>query len=67
MKLSYENKLELYALRKNGVSWSQISETYDVSLSTLKYLIKLMDRYGVENVRKRKNSYYPPELKQEII
>lgn len=67
MKLSYENKLELYALRKNGMSWSQISETYDVSLSTLKYLIKLMDRYGVENVRKRKNSYYPPELKQEII
>lgn len=49
------------------MSWSQISETYDVSPSNLKYLIKLMDRYGVASVRKRKNSYYPPELKKEMI
>ncbi|HEL0529274.1 TPA: IS3 family transposase, partial [Streptococcus equi subsp. zooepidemicus] len=30
-------------------------------------MVKLMDRYGVEIVRKGKNKYYPPELKQEII
>ncbi|MCU9534440.1 IS3 family transposase, partial [Streptococcus sp. CSL10205-OR2] len=58
MKLSDDDKLEIYTLRSNGRSWSQISEAYDVNLASLKYLVKLMDRYGVESVRKRKNSYY---------
>ncbi|MFH5763292.1 transposase, partial [Streptococcus agalactiae] len=30
MKLSYEDKLEIYELRKIGMSWSQISQRYDV-------------------------------------
>ena len=31
-------------------------------------MIKLIDRYGIEIVKKRKRiSYYSPELKQEII
>ncbi|HEO2989082.1 TPA: transposase, partial [Streptococcus agalactiae] len=29
MKLSYEDKLEIYELRKIGMSWSQISQRYD--------------------------------------
>lgn len=67
MKLSYEDKLEIYELRKIGMSWSQISQRYDVRISNLKYMIKLMDRYGVEIVEKGRNEYYPPELKQEMI
>ncbi|EPU77200.1 TPA: IS3 family transposase, partial [Streptococcus agalactiae] len=62
MKLSYEDKLEIYELRKIGMSWSQISQRYDVRISNLKYMIKLMDRYGVEIVEKGRNEYYPPEL-----
>ncbi|EGJ44833.1 IS861 transposase [Streptococcus sanguinis SK1059] len=30
-------------------------------------MIRLIDRYGLEIVKKRKNSYYSPELKQEMI
>ena len=30
-------------------------------------MIKLIDRYGIEIVKKGKNCYYSPELKQEII
>ncbi|HGI4114543.1 TPA: IS3 family transposase, partial [Streptococcus agalactiae] len=67
MKLSYEDKLEIYELRKIGMSWSQISQRYDVRISNLKYMIKLMDRYGVEIVEKGRNEYYPPKLKQEMI
>ncbi|EPT46597.1 hypothetical protein SAG0034_07540, partial [Streptococcus agalactiae FSL S3-170] len=52
MKLSYEDKLEIYELRKIGMSWSQISQRYDVRISNLKYMIKLMDRYGVEISKK---------------
>ncbi|HGI2221300.1 TPA: IS3 family transposase, partial [Streptococcus agalactiae] len=60
MKLSYEDKLEIYELRKIGMSWSQISQRYDVRISNLKYMIKLMDRDGVEIVEKGRNEYYPP-------
>ena len=38
-----------------------------MNLSNLKYLVRLIDRYGIENVKKGKNYYYSPELKQEII
>ena len=29
MKLTYEDKLEIYKLRKQGVSWPQLGQTYD--------------------------------------
>ncbi|VTI79348.1 transposase orfA, ISSmu1 [Streptococcus pneumoniae] len=31
------------------------------------YMIKLIDRYGIEFVKKGKNRYYSPDLKQEMI
>lgn len=61
MKLSYEDKLRIYELRKNGMTLSRISQQYGVQVSNIKY------KYGVEVVRKRKNAYYPPELKQKMI
>ncbi|HFR3551134.1 TPA: IS3 family transposase, partial [Streptococcus suis] len=67
MKLSYEDKLEIYELRKSGVSWVNLSQIYKVTIANLTYMIKLMDRYGVESVEKGKNRYYSPELKQEIM
>lgn len=67
MKLSYEDKLEIYELRKSGVSFANLSQTYNVTTANLTYMIKLMDRYGVEIVEKGKNRYYSPELKLEII
>ncbi|VEE22969.1 transposase [Streptococcus equinus] len=67
MKLTYEDKLEIYQLRKQGMSLPQLGQTYDVNPRNLRYMVKLMDRYGVEIVKKSKNRYYSPELKQEII
>lgn len=67
MKLSYEDKLEIYKLKKNGWSWVNLSQIYKVTIANLTYMIKLMDRYGVEIVEKGKNRYYSPELKQEIM
>ena len=48
MKLTYENKLKIYELRKNGMSWSQLNQKCGVSLSNLKYMVKLMDPYDLE-------------------
>ena len=33
----------------------------------LKYMVKLIDCYGIDIVKKGKNCYYSPELKQEMI
>ena len=67
MKLSYEDKLEIYQLRQAGFSWPYISRKYGVCLSNLKYMVRLMDKHGIEVVKKGKNKYYPSKLKQEII
>ncbi len=67
MKLTYEDKVQIYELRKQGKSFKWLSNRYGVSVSSLKYMMSLIDRYGIEVVRKKKNHYYSPELKQEMI
>ncbi|EMC55160.1 hypothetical protein SMU109_09677, partial [Streptococcus mutans OMZ175] len=63
MKLTDEDKVLIYKLRKQGYSYVQLSNRYGVQLSNLIYMIKLIDRYGIEIVKKGKNHYYSPELK----
>ncbi|MEL0345435.1 IS3 family transposase [Streptococcus pneumoniae] len=67
MKLSYEDKVQIYELRKQGYSLEKLSNKFGVNNSNLRYMIKLIDRYGIEFVKKGKNCYYSPELKQEMI
>ena len=67
MKLTYEDKVQIYELRKKGASFRQLSNQFGINISNLQYMIKLIDRYGIEIVKKGKNCYYSPELKQEII
>ena len=67
MKLTYEDKVQIYELRKQGYSLEQLSNKFGINNSNLRYMIKLIDRYGIEIVKKGKNRYYSPELKQEMI
>ena len=67
MKLSYEDKVQIYELRKQGYSLEKLSNKFGVNNSNLRSMIKLIDRYGIEFVKKGKNCYYSPELKQEMI
>jgi len=67
MKLSYEDKLTIYQMKQAGYSWSHISQTYNINVSNLRYMVQLIDKYGPEIVRKGKNRYYSPDLKQEMI
>ena len=55
MKLTYEDKVQIYELRKQGYSLEQLSNKFGINNSNLRYMIKLIDRY------------YSPELKQEMI
>ena len=67
MKLTYNDKVQIYELRKQGYSLEKLSNKFGVNNSNLRYMIKLIDRYGIEFVKKGKNCYYSPELKQEMI
>ena len=67
MKLSYEDKVQIYELRKQGQSFKQLSKRFGVDASGLKYMVKLIDHYGIEIIKKGKNRYCSPELKQEMI
>ena len=67
MKLSYEDKVQIYELRKQGQNFNQISKRFGVNASGIKYMVKIIDRYRIEIVKKEKNRHYSPELKQEMV
>ncbi|MDG9380034.1 IS3 family transposase [Streptococcus pneumoniae] len=67
MKLSYDDKVQIYELRKQGYSLEKLSKRFGVDVSGLKYMVKLIDRYGIEIVKKGKNRHYSSKLKQEMM
>ena len=67
MKLTYGDKVQIYEFRKQGQRFKQLSKRFGVDVSGLKYMVTLIDRYGIEIVKKGKNRYYSPELKQEMV
>ena len=54
-------------MRKQGESFKRLSNQFGVNVSCLKYMVKLIDRYGINIIKKGKNRYYSPKLKQEMI
>lgn len=67
MKLTYKDKVQIYGLRKQGRSFRELSNKFGITIPNLQYMIKLMNRYGIEFVKKGRNCYYSPKLKREII
>ena len=67
MKLTYEDKIQIYILRKQGRSFKELSKRFGVDVSGLKYMVRLIERYGIEIIKKGKHRYDSPELKQEMI
>ena len=51
MKLTYDDKVQIYELRKQGYSLEKLSNKFGVNNSNLRYMIKLIDRYGIEFVK----------------
>ena len=66
IKLGYEDKVQIYELRNQGQTFNQVSKRFGVVASELRYMMRLIERYGIEIVKKGKHRYYSPELKQEI-
>ena len=54
MKMTYEDKVQIYELRKQGVSYARLADTFGINARNLVYMIKLIDRYGLEIVKRGK-------------
>ena len=63
----YEDIVKIYELRKQGESFRRLSNQFGINISNLQYMIKLIDRYGIEFVKKGRNRYYSPKLKREMV
>ena len=66
-KLTYEDKINLYNDRKEGLSVNSISKKYGIRKSGINYLVKLIDIHGYDIIRKTKNRKYPIYFKQNAI
>ena len=66
MKLTYEDKVQIYELRKQGKSFKRLSNQFGEHLWS-NYMVKLIDRYGINIVKKGKKRYYSPKLKREML
>lgn len=67
MKLTNENKIEMYRLKKEGYSYKELSKKFKISPINIRYMIRLADLHGETVLIKKKNNYYPSELKIDII
>ena len=66
-KLTYEDKINMYIDKKNGMSIMQISNKYKVRETTVKYIYRLIEVHGYDILRTNKNKYYSPFQKEQII
>ena len=66
-KLTREQKIEIYNKRKQGKSIAYLSKEYSILDNHVLYLVNLIDKHGKGIIRKDKNNYYSPALKEEII
>ena len=66
-KLTYEDKIEIYNKRKKGFTKISLAKEYNVSISIIDYLFRLIDKHGYDVLRTSKNKYYSPYQKEQII
>ena len=66
-KLTYEDKINMYSDKKNGMSIIQISNKYKVKETTVKYIYRLIEVHGYDILRTTKNKYYSSNQKEKII
>ena len=66
-KLTYEDKINLYNDRKSGLTIPSLVTKYNIRHEGVEYLIRLIDKHGLDILRTTKNKYYSPYEKERII
>ena len=66
-KISYEERINLYYDRKNGMSFSSIKSKYSINKSGVEYLVRLIDKHGFDILRTNENKSYSSKEKERIL
>ena len=66
MKLTENQKIEIYQKRKNGEILSSLSKEYSINKSSIRYLVRLIDTHGLDIV-KHDYHHYSLEYKETAI
>ena len=53
-KLSYEDKINLYNDRKNGMSINSLASKYKIRSEGIEYLIRLINKHGLRCIKDNK-------------
>lgn len=66
-KLTNKQKIEIYERRSRGESSQKLALEFNVNVSKINYLVKLIDKHGDNILRNGKNRYYSKEFKELTI
>ena len=66
-KLTYDDKINLYNDRKNGMSIKSLSIKYNIRTKNVQYICCLIEKHGIDILRTGKNKVYTKYEKQEAI
>ena len=66
-KLTYEDKINLYNDRKKGLTIPALVSKYNIRHEGIEYLVRLIDKHGLDILRTTKNKHYFPNEKERII
>ena len=64
-KFSLDIKIEIYKEYKKGRSLQDLSKEYEMNFSNLRYMVKFIDKYGIEEYMKP--NHYSNDLKEYLI
>ena len=62
---SLDIKIEIYKEYKKGRSLQDLSKEYEINFSNLRYMVKFIDKYGIEEYMKP--NHYSNDLKEYLI
>ena len=65
-KLSYGDKINLYNDRKNGMTISSLCSKYNINHAIVEYMIRLIDKHGINILRTTSNKKYSFKEKERI-
>ena len=66
-KLTYEDKKNIYYMKKHGISRKCIATTYKITQQNVQYLVRIIDRHGFDVLRTTSNKKYNKLEKERII
>ncbi len=64
-KKDLDTRIEIYSEYKKGRALQELSRSYEMNFSTLRYMVKFIDKYGIEEYTKP--NHYSNDLKEYLI